>query len=240
MMGRTHAASGAVLYLAVVPLLGAAGTGPGPVSVLAGAIAAAGAAMLPDLDHPQASISRSLGPITYLLAKSVERISGGHRHATHSLLGVLLGTAVAAGFSWAGGLPLGLYLAFLDALGLAAFHIQLIRQPVPHTIGCLLLGVALTTTALWRPPTMIAIATAVALGIAAHIAGDCLTREGCPLLWPLTEHRFRLLSIRTDSAIERLLIGPALMLVALWLAWRLVDLHALAVVIDRVRRQILQ
>lgn len=235
-MGRTHAASGAVVYLAVVPLLGMAGS-PDPVSVLAGAVAAAGAAMMPDLDHPQASISRSLGPITYLLAKIVETISGGHRQATHSILGMLIGTAVAAGFSWAGGIALGLYLAFLAALGLAALHVQLIRQPVPHTIACLLLGVVLTTTAVWRPPTMLAIATAVALGMAAHIAGDCLTCEGCPLLWPLISRRFHLLSIRTDSLIERLLIGPALMLVALWLAWRLVDVHQLAAAVSGIIHQ---
>lgn len=74
-------------------------------------------------------------------------------------------------------------------------------------------------------------------GIAAHIAGDCLTRDGCPLLWPLTSRRFHLLSIRTDSPTERLLIGPAFMLVALWLAWRLVDVHELAAAAGRLIHQ---
>lgn len=171
-MGRTHAASGAAVHLVVVPFLGSVGVPPDPLSVLAGALAAAGAAMLPDLDHPQASISRSLGPVTYLMARAVAAVSGGHRQATHSLLGLLVGVVVAVGLSWNGGIVLGLYLSFLGALALVAFRIQLVRQPVPHTVLCLLLGVALTTTALWRPPAPAAIAAAVGLGIAAHIAGD--------------------------------------------------------------------
>jgi len=63
-MGRTHATSGAVAFLAVLPLLHQAGLPLTPLAVPVAAIAAAGAATLPDLDHPQATVSQSLGPAT--------------------------------------------------------------------------------------------------------------------------------------------------------------------------------
>lgn len=154
-------------------------------------------------------------------------VSGGHRQGTHSVLGLGCGVVVAAVFGWIGGVPLGLYLAFLAALALSALRLRLVGGPVLHTVVCLVLGAVLTITAVWRPPAAGAVVVAVGLGLAAHIVGDCLTREGCPLLWPFSPRRLSLLGVRTDSPIERYLIGPGLVLIAIVMASRLVDVHSL-------------
>lgn len=150
--------------------------------------------MLPDLDHPQATISRSLGPLTRILSAATEAVSGGHRQATHSLLGVLVFTA----FTWVltlaqdaelGRAMLGVWLSLLFVS--AATALQL---PCPRILriavgigGAVLLVVASTQQAF----TLDVVIWAVGVGAAAHVIGDLLTREGCPLLWPLSRRRHR-------------------------------------------------
>lgn len=135
MLGKTHAASGACAGLALAPWVGAH-TLPAAVVV---ATVTAGAALLPDLDHPGARASRLLGPVTGVLSSLLraasrwlyartkgprdERHRGEHRHLTHTLLfAVALGALVAAGSAaWgvpfiAGTLVAGTLLA-VDALG---------------------------------------------------------------------------------------------------------------------------
>ena len=53
--------------------------------------------MLPDIDHPDSTISRSFGFLTEWFAWLVDKLSGGHRHGTHSLLGIMVFTAAAYG-----------------------------------------------------------------------------------------------------------------------------------------------
>src|SRR5690606_371388 len=60
MMGRTHALTGWCAGLVVAPLVDAAGAH----QAVAFATVTSGFALLPDLDHPGASASRLLGPIT--------------------------------------------------------------------------------------------------------------------------------------------------------------------------------
>ena len=59
---------------------------------------------------------------------------------------------------------------------------------------------------------------AVAVGVLAHIAGDMLTKEGCPLLYPFWKKRFHVLSLTTEGPVERLFVGPALGAAAIGLA----------------------
>jgi hypothetical protein len=98
MMARSHALLGAAGWLAAAPMVAGAAHHPlDPVTLAAGTGVCAGAALLPDLDHEDGLIATALGPITHLLAKGVARLSGGHRHATHSpLFGGLMGL-----LSWA-------------------------------------------------------------------------------------------------------------------------------------------
>lgn len=226
-MGRTHATSGAVAFLALVPPLRSAGVEVGGVGVAVGAIAAAGAAMLPDLDHPGASMSRALGPITGLLARLVGFLSGGHRQGTHSILGVAVAVAVSVGVILAGDVAVGLGLAFLASLALTALRVKFFKMTAVHTILCLIVGVALTSLSIWDWVPVWSLPWAVGIGVMAHIVGDCLTKEGCPLLWPLP-WRLAVLPLTTHGTIERLIIGPGLGVVAVILIWQLSDSSALA------------
>ena len=41
--------------------------------------------------------------------------------------------------------------------------------------------------------------------------------QGCPLFWPVHDHRYNYLALSTDHAVERYVVGPALTLAAAWL-----------------------
>ncbi len=101
MMARSHALIGAAGWLAAAPSV-ASVTGhylDGPT------VLCAGAALLPDLDHPSGLMADTLGPVTHLLARGVAQAAGGHRQATHSLL-FGLAAALERG-RWPGWRPAG-------------------------------------------------------------------------------------------------------------------------------------
>jgi membrane-bound metal-dependent hydrolase YbcI (DUF457 family) len=239
MMGRDHALSGAVAFAALAPELHVTAA-----HLAAGVVLAAGAGVLPDIDHPDSTISRSFGFLTEWFAWVVDRISGGHRHGTHSLIGIAVFTAGAwgsglyqlsepkamlsghLGFSWHI-VPATLVLALLYSSALRALHIG------GHFGDLLGIGAALVTcftgadvaqltVASWHIPLL---AVVVALGCAAHIAGDELTHGGCPLFWPVSLHEFHLLprplQITTAKLCETWVIFPLLVVglgVAVWYA----------------------
>src|SRR5882724_1024029 len=88
--GRTHALSGAVLGLGAGILLHKTAVQD---AELAGFTA--GFALLVDLDSCGSSSARSLGFISGAVSHVVRRVSGGHRHATHSLIGIAAFTGLA-------------------------------------------------------------------------------------------------------------------------------------------------
>jgi membrane-bound metal-dependent hydrolase YbcI (DUF457 family) len=236
MLGRDHALSGAVAFAGLAPVLHVR------VSYLAaGVVLTAGAGVLPDIDHPDSTISRSFGFLTEWFAWVVNKLSGGHRHGTHSLLGIIVFTAAAYGAglyqlsepksvtshvipSWHFA-PAALILALLYSAALRALHIG------GHFGDLIGIGAALATcftgadltqlaVASWHVPLL---ATAVALGCAAHIAGDELTHGGCPLFWPVNMHEFHLLprplQFTTAKMCETWVIFPLLVIglaVAVW------------------------
>jgi membrane-bound metal-dependent hydrolase YbcI (DUF457 family) len=114
-MGRSHCASGLAAGLAVAPLLGLEAL----PEVTLFAATTAGYALAPDLDHPGATASRLLGPLTGVLSRALRAFSkllyrltkgprdeaceAGHRHATHTLaFALLLGGAAAVGSVYGG------------------------------------------------------------------------------------------------------------------------------------------
>lgn len=217
MLGRTHALSGAVAGAAVALLVTRADAAH--VAVAAGLTA--GAAVLPDIDHPDATIAHSFGFITRAFAWLVEKVSGGHRHGTHSLAGIAAFTAAA----WAadryrhllaGKIALGLLLVLIVASGLRALKIG------GHFAD--LLAIAGVAAMMWLRYDLAAVPWAIGVGTASHIAGDMLTDEGCPLAWPLSKDHFRLLpeplAFTTGTRPERWLVAPALFVA---LAWLLID-----------------
>lgn len=119
MMGKSHALSGGVGWLAGCAALTVAGLPLHPATVLIGAAVSTGMALAPDVDHPGSTIARTLGPVTRLAATGVAsgaaalRLAscrhcavrpdrGGHRAVTHTGLGALaagLGAGLLAVFA---------------------------------------------------------------------------------------------------------------------------------------------
>ncbi|GGK72652.1 membrane protein [Sphaerisporangium melleum] len=242
MMGHTHALSGAAAWLLVAPGLvalpgvtalreipvlgGLAGdltpivaNALSPAELVAGAVVCAGAAMLPDLDHPHATIAQTFGPATWVLSKAVNWLSGGHRHMTHSLL-----FALAAGFGahlLADGHPIGRDVLVILMIGLA---LRAVGIGIPgRTMTSAMVNIGLTAAAfiLLRAAQVgyLWLGFAIAIGCLAHVIGDCLTERGCPVLWPL-RHRWLLpwkIGIKTGRAFEIKILGPLLSVVVLGL-----------------------
>jgi inner membrane protein len=84
-MGTSHAAMGAA---AGAIACGVAGTDVTTAAAVIGVTSVS--ALLPDLDHPSAKLSRALGPVGWVVSRVVSRVGGGHRGLTHSLLGLVL------------------------------------------------------------------------------------------------------------------------------------------------------
>ena len=186
MMGRTHAVSGAAAWLAATPAL----PGLDPLQTTAGMLVCAGAALLPDLDHPSATLARSVPVAGAVAAGALDALSGGHRHGLHSVLAVagcwlLVWLLCLATFELPGeifAIPAGAALLLTCMFAFAARALGLARG----WVGAWLLGTGLAAAASWFVQGMLSwLPACVALGYAVHLAGDILTVGGVPLLWPL-------------------------------------------------------
>ncbi|WP_239114965.1 metal-dependent hydrolase [Planotetraspora kaengkrachanensis] len=223
-MGHSHALSGAVAWLAVSPALIALPgltspelatvTGPlaSPPELIAGAVICAGAAMLPDLDHPSATIAQTFGPATWLLSKGVNFISGGHRHATHSLLFAALagvGSHLLAHYT-----PVGrdILIALMIGLALRAIGIGIPNKTITSAVLNVALTAGLFGAFFIMGVTYSWLGFAIGIGCLAHIVGDCLTERGCPVLWPI-KARWLLpwdIGFKTGKKFENQIVGPVL------------------------------
>jgi membrane-bound metal-dependent hydrolase YbcI (DUF457 family) len=237
MMGHTHALSGAAAWLAVVPLvtdhplLGDHAVVLSPAQMAAGALVCAGAAMLPDIDHHDGSIANTYGIVTRLLCQLVAKISGGHRHATHSLafaFGAGYATDVMATHAFNpphGGQPLpavvvGWWVMLFLVVGLGLRGVGIGFKDSDHLTGLLNAVLAAGLVYLMRHLDMRFIGYAVALGCLAHVAGDCLTPRGCPVFWPVQWRIGVPVVPRTNGTVERWVVTPVLTLVVVVLVIR--------------------
>src|SRR5699024_161323 len=153
--------------------------------VLAGAVVATGAALLPDIDHPSATIAQSGGEVTKKITKTVSS-AAGHRGATHTPLlaivfMVLASLAAAADIRppmpATGGVQGG---AALMVMAMTAFGVRamtLVRGNIaPWLTGilaALVVAVAAPDNAIWLP-------LAGGVGAVIHLVGDMLTTAGIP------------------------------------------------------------
>lgn len=204
MMGRTHALTGALAGLGIGRWLGL-DTVP---DLLPFATVTAGYALLPDLDHPSASATRLLGPITkgisrilragsgWLYARTKgprdENCSGTHRHLSHTLLfALILGgicavtTAVGGPWTVAGWLAFGVLLA-ADRLGRIAWWTFAAGAAswLPATLAA---GQPLGPAALGALTEFAGLSAGIAVGLGCfvHCLGDSVTEAGTPWLFPL-------------------------------------------------------
>jgi membrane-bound metal-dependent hydrolase YbcI (DUF457 family) len=241
-LGVSHALSGAALGLAVagfVPQL--LGEHPHAGTVLTFTAVCAGAALLPDLDHPSSMATRRFSAASWVASHGVRPLSrlvydltrgrrdtgrGSHRGLTHTVIGaVLLGMAVnlaSAQF----GTPVLIGTLFV-CLALAIKGLDAIVPGPPSLVIAAGLTYAIehvvpggtAGTAGW-------LGTAVTLGMVVHSVGDAITESGAPLLWPLQIRRRRWypvgsprpLRFRTGGAVEAWLVAPVLTVAVFLLA----------------------
>jgi membrane-bound metal-dependent hydrolase YbcI (DUF457 family) len=220
MLGHSHALSGAVTGSATGILLQLPAS---QVAALAGFTA--GMALLPDLDKCGSSPARCLGWLSEAIAWAAGRISGGHRHATHSVLGVAVFTGLAWAccqfrHDWAGKAGLALLMTLSAAAALEALHIAR-----GHAADLIAMGIA--AAEVWFGYGLRLIPLAVLIGCGTHIAGDMLTDSGCMLGFPVSRHRFHLLpeplAFTTGTRPELLVVDPILSGALLVLAALAVD-----------------
>src|SRR5690625_80571 len=192
MMGHGHATMGAVGWVALTSTsAGALGVLlMAPAQVAAGALVTAGAALLPDADHHNGTIAHSLPPVSGVVTRFVGQASGGHRHGTHSLVGVLIASALA----WAlAPLRIDLPWGLADDFQIGAWVLALLRVAVAakqvrrhrRWKAAWIVSVSAATAAVYFAPEQLWwLPLSVGMGCAIHILGDVLTAQGCPLLWP--------------------------------------------------------
>jgi membrane-bound metal-dependent hydrolase YbcI (DUF457 family) len=230
MMGHTHALAGAAAWLGIVPLLADHGMRMTPGQVLAGAVVCAGAALLPDLDHHDGSIANAFGPVTHVLCRIVAAVSGGHRHATHSLLFCLL---TALGADWLATNAVQVWwgvLFLLIGLGLRGVGIRVPEREHFNVLlnGAIAGGLTYAMAGMHFAGPGIDIfgyvlgwaGLAVGLGGLTHVLTDCLTPEGCPVLWPIGFRMEVPVVPRTDGLMEKWVVTPLLTLGIVILAVR--------------------
>ena len=216
-LGHTHALSGVVTGLAVGSL--AMHEHPPSLLLLTGLTAAY--ALAPDLDSCGSTEARSFGFATWCLAWCVRTVSGGHRHGSHSLLGV----AAFTGAAWLACLfrhdwPGRVALFVILAVGVAA-AVDALTPRAAHAGNVLALAGAAAMC--WTGYGLAMVPLAAALGTSTHLLGDSATRCGVPLLWPATMKEFHLtprpLRFTTGHWPETWIVTPLLLAVLGFLVW---------------------
>jgi len=231
MMGKSHALSGATVWLAGCATASAFDNHPAAATIAVGAIVTAGSSLLPDIDHPGSTVARTLGPITRLLAGGINAGAsalrgatcgcctrkGGHRAVTHTAaFAVSIGSAVSL-LGWIAGQTTALVIAgALSALAVRGVF----KRRTRGMFGSLLAGVTVAALASFLPAPhgWWWIGVPVGLGCAIHAMGDALTYSRVPFLWPIRLAGCRWapvgmwgpLRFRTGGVIELWLIVPAM------------------------------
>jgi membrane-bound metal-dependent hydrolase YbcI (DUF457 family) len=216
-LGHDHALSGACAGLAAGILLHRSLSAD---AALAGFTA--GFATFPDLDKCGSGPARCLGPVSECVAFVVGKVSGGHRHLTHSVLGLGIFTALAwaachyrADDAGKAGLMLLLTLGFAAALW--GLH-------VANGLRGEVLALIAAGYVTWSGTGLALVGLACTLGCAIHVAGDLCTDSGCMLAYPLSQHRFHLLpeplAFTTGTDPETRFVAPLLLVTLIVLsAW---------------------
>ena len=215
MMGPTHALSAGVIFVALAEPLSHNVHHLTPYTAAVGTIVAAGAGILPDLDHHSATPARSFGPISEGAAWGIGKISGGHRHGTHSLIGtaVFTGLAILASFNpWATAFVIWLCLG----LGVRAMWHRPKNRPngkldyrdVAGLIHAAIAGFVAYQIAFSGLDKAV-IPWALGIGYVVHLIGDSMTEMGVNWLWPYPK-RFRIASIDTGKNVEKKVVVPVL------------------------------
>lgn len=168
---------------------------------LIGAGLVGGAALLPDWDQPESTVSRVFGPVSQWVADGINWTSskiyaatatdwdddrdGGHRGITHTLLfAVALGGVASLAAHWTWGLAAVLFLCV--SLALRGLLGNWARRR--GWLGTTIVSAGLTALLMQSLPDgygTTQLGLLVGLGCFVHCLGDSLTISGCPWLFPL-------------------------------------------------------
>mgnify|MGYP002737245921 FL=1 len=199
MRGVGHATMAAATWAAVsaatpisVALVGA----NSKVAVIAGGVIAAGAGLWPDLDHPKASPTIALPPLTTGIQKGIAAAGIDHRGATHTLLatGIVAGVVSALSLT---AMTVGAFKGFDPLLGVLSFLTMGMVIRVFHLrrssweawvfglLWALAVVVLVPEVGWWLP-------AAVGIGYLMHLVGDWLTVGGVAWFAPFSKKRYAL------------------------------------------------
>lgn len=207
MMGRNHGIVAATGWLAAAPTIAATtGVELDTATLAVTTVIAAGAGVVPDLDHPDSGPARSFGILSRIVATGLNAASGGHRAGTHSL--------PFAALAYLGGwaaitltdspLPAAIIVGFCITVGLALLGPSLgFRIPAIASVGT---GIAAAGATLDHADAIAPMLPALlAYGVLIHIACDIVTKGGVPLLYPFSKRKYALGLFRTNGLIEGVL-----------------------------------
>lgn len=226
MLGRSHALSGLLAGCGLIALTPA----PWPVELLTVALCGGGA-LVNDIDQPGSKVARSLGPITYWLARGMALVSlavyhgtrgdrdpvdrqSGHRLVTHTVPAAAMFGAMAAVAVAFGPWPAAVTCALLVALMAGGIRVA------GGTLALAGGGVAYWTVTT-HPGWSLLFGAAVSVGALAHTLGDSTTNSGVPLWWPVMRDGRRwapvktTVTFRTGSHLEVNVVTPLLAFCAL-------------------------
>src|SRR5258706_12828897 len=244
--GPTHAMSGLLAWSAVTALATDHAIGQlSPRAWVVGAVLAIGAALLPDLDHPESTVSSTFGSIRQGISSGMNALShgvyrltrtkrdsnrdGGHRGLTHTLVFAIIAAVITTAIvqtsqKWA--MPV-LMFVFCALAVRGIMHKWSSRHDA--LMITLTSGGLTALCLLWTDQTSAnaaACGVAVGIGCIAHYIGDAITEQGCPMLWPIPlggKTWFpvappKIMRMRTGGRVEMSLIGPIVTIVSIWLS----------------------
>lgn len=216
MMGHSHALTGVVGWMAVVPFVqGHEFLGLsfhlGPGEIIAGALVCAGAALLPDLDHKSATVTKTYGKVTEILSDILNWLFGGHRMGTHSFFfAVLMGILVQLLALWSE-LAVQVFVFLLIGIALQGLGFGMDRNRTASGIINALATAAITLALYSSGLNYTWLGLAVAFGVVLHFTGDMVTKMGVPLFWPFYRQRIgQGRGFATDGPVEQKIVTPLL------------------------------
>lgn len=213
-MGRSHVFSGMAAGAAALPLL----SFEHPLHALGFVAVTGAAAIIPDLDHHNSTLTNMWGPITGGLHKALNTLGRGHRGGTHDpVLTPLAGAAVAA-VAVTNQWTAMVMLAFILGFGLRAAEFAIPGRTFEK--GWLSLGVAVAASAalvLLLDERLWWTVVALPLGMFVHILGDAVTPEGVPTPFTWIKGSKKTLvrgPLTTNTGFEHKLLAPGFLVAA--------------------------
>ncbi|PKW12742.1 metal-dependent hydrolase [Saccharopolyspora spinosa] len=244
--GPTHAMSGVAAWAAVTALADTHALGQlSPKTWVVGATLSAGAALLPDIDHPKSTVASTFGAVSRGASTGISGFSGfiyrltrtkhdsdregTHRGFTHTVVFALLaGLITTAIMQTSAGAALGVLMFFFAGLAVRGLlHTwSSSKDAMLITAASVLLTIACWAWADDQPTNAAAFGVAVMIGCIAHFIGDAITEQGCPMLWPVPLSGMtwypvappKALRMRTGGKVEMVLVGPGLTIAAVVLS----------------------